>query len=52
MTKCETDDEYRQQLSELKEWNESAGYWLGIDPGLGSEMRAKFVELGLEGYLH
>lgn len=52
LTKCDTDEEYRQELFELVEWNRKNGYWKGIDPGLKPEMREKFVGLGLEELLH
>jgi hypothetical protein len=52
LTTCGTDDEYRQALAELVEWNKKYGWWKGIDPGLSPEFRAKFVRLGLAGFLH
>lgn len=52
LTKCETDEEYIEALSDLVNWNRKSGYWLGIDPGLKPEMREKFISLGLEQLLH
>lgn len=52
LTKCDTDDDYRQAVTEMVEWHSERDYWLGIDAGLGSDMRSKFVVLGLEKYLH
>jgi len=36
----------------LADWNKERGYWMGIDAGLGSDMRACFIQLGLEDLLH
>lgn len=52
LTKCDTDDDYRQAMTETVEWNKSAGYWLGIDPGFCEEMKAQFVNLGMAEFLH
>jgi hypothetical protein len=52
LTKCTTDDEYRQALNEVVKWNKDAGYWLGIDPGFRPEMKDRFVKLGFAELLH
>jgi hypothetical protein len=53
LTKCDTDTDYVQAIRECAEWNKSAGYWIGIDPGYGTgQMRDLFVNLGLEDLLH
>jgi hypothetical protein len=40
------------QVLAIADWNKEAGYWKGIDPGLGEEMKARFVALGLADLLH
>jgi hypothetical protein len=52
LTKCDTDDDYRQALMETIEWNKQAGYWLGIDPGFRDEMKQRFSALGFSEFLH
>jgi hypothetical protein len=52
LVRCETDEEYVQEVRECASWNKGAGYWLGIDPGLGAEMRERFETLGLGDLLH
>jgi hypothetical protein len=52
LTTCDTEDEYRQEIKRMVDWNKEAGYWKGIDPGLKPEFREKFVKLGLAEYLH
>lgn len=52
LTKCETDDDYRQAIAELVRWNRESGYWLGIDAGFGEDMKAAFANLGMSDLLH
>ncbi len=52
LTKCDTDEDYCKALGETVEWNKNAGYWLGIDPGLGHAMEQRFRDLGLGEFLH
>lgn len=52
LTRCSTDDEYRQALQELIDWNKSSGYWIGIDCATRPEMRARFESLGFGSELH
>jgi hypothetical protein len=52
LIRCSTDDEYRDELRAVIDWNKSAGYWLGIDPGGITNMRDQFVALGFEDALH
>jgi hypothetical protein len=52
LTKCDTDEDYRQAVSEMVEWNKNAGYWLGIDPGFSAEMKDRFASLGFSDLLH
>lgn len=52
LTSCDTNEDYVKAVSDMVNWNKKSGYWLGIDPGLKPEMRAKFVSLGLEEFLH
>ena len=52
LTRCGTDDEYAAEVRRCAEWNKEAGYWMGIDPGFGEEMKARFVALGLVELLH
>jgi hypothetical protein len=52
LVQCDTDDEYRQALREVADWNKQYGYWLGIDPGLEPEMKLRFERLGLADLLH
>lgn len=52
LTKCDTDEEYKQAIAEMVNWNKKSGYWIGIDVGFEPEMRARFVALGLEELLH
>jgi hypothetical protein len=52
LTVCGTDEEYKQAVTELVDWNKKYGWWLGIDAGLAPQMKEKFVRLGLEQFLH
>ena len=52
LVQCDTDDEYRQAIRELADWNKKAGYWLGIDPGFQPEMKQHFERLGLADLFH
>ena len=52
LTHCDTDTEYCAEVRRCADWNRDAGYWLGIDPGFGAEMKAKFEALGLAELLH
>jgi hypothetical protein len=52
LVQCDTDDEYKQAVTEVADWNKQAGYWLGIDPGLKPEMKRRFEKLGLADLLH
>ena len=52
---AETDAEFVEYVRELADWNKEAGYWLGIDPGIGEKgdrLRAAFDGLGLADLLH
>lgn len=52
LVRCDTDAEYVDQVKSVADWNKAAGYWLGIDPGLGAAMKARFEALGLGEELH
>lgn len=52
LTRCGTDEEYRQALAEVVRWNQDHGYWIGIDPGFSPAMKERFTALGLAGLLH
>jgi len=52
LTVCDTEADYQQALKETIEWNQKAGYWLGIDPGSGLEMAETFRGLGFGEFLH
>jgi len=52
LTRCDTDAEYAEAVRATAAWNKASGYWKGIDPGLGEEMRERFVALGLADLLH
>ena len=49
---CESDEEFVKELTEFVEWNRESGYWLGIDDGGYKNIRARFHELGMEGFLY
>ena len=51
-TRCDTDEEYKQAIAEVVQWNKDAGYWLGIDPGFGEAMKERFTALGMSELLH
>ena len=51
-TQCDNEAEFTAEVRELADWNKERGYWMGIDAGLGSDMRACFIQLGLEDLLH
>jgi hypothetical protein len=50
--RCSTDDDYKQALRDVIDWNKKAGYWLGIDPGFSEAMKNHFVRLGFGEELH
>ncbi len=52
LIRCDTNEEYMEQMRAMADWNKEASYWLGIDPGLGEEMKIRFTELGLGDLLH
>lgn len=52
LIRCVDDAEFVEQMRSVADWNKSSGYWLGIDPGLGEEMRDRFTALGLADLLH
>jgi hypothetical protein len=52
LTTCSTDEEYKQAVTELVNWNKNSGYWIGIDAGLAPEFKDKFVKLGMREFLH
>lgn len=57
LTKCSSDNEYKQELTSLVEWNKERGYWLGIDPGwpdrdLTIAASQRFTDLGFADLLH
>jgi hypothetical protein len=43
---------YVAQVRAVADWNKENDYWQGIDPGLGEDMKAQFVALGLADLLH
>jgi hypothetical protein len=52
LVRCSTDDDYKQALRDVIDWNKQAGYWLGIDPGFKEAMKNHFVRLGFSEELH
>lgn len=52
LVRCDTDDEYRQALREVIDWNKEAGYWLGIDAMCNERMKERFTALGFADVLH
>lgn len=50
--RCNDDAEFVQVITENKEWNVAAGYWLGIDGMCDERIINKFKELGLGELLH
>jgi hypothetical protein len=52
LVRYSTDDDYRQALRDVIDWNKEAGYWLGIDPGFSETMKNHFVRLGFAEELH
>jgi hypothetical protein len=52
LVRCTTDEEYVAQVRAVADWNKENEYWKGIDPGLGEDMRAQFVALGLADLVH
>lgn len=50
--RCLTDDEYRQALREVIDWNKASGYWLGIDPDFADAMKQHVIRLGFAEDLH
>jgi len=52
LVRCADDTEYVAEVRAVADWNKGAGYWLGIDPGSGDDMRQRFVALGLGDLLH
>lgn len=53
-TKCDTEQEFIDQLRSMKRWNEEYGYrFYGIDPGLSQPvLKERFIKLGLGDLLH
>jgi len=51
-TECESDQEYVEHIHDFAKWSTEMGYGFKLDPGLGPEIKAKFVALGLDEYLH
>ncbi len=50
---AESVSEFTEELQRIKRWNEENGHaFLGIDPGLGDDMRRRFNELSLTDLLH
>lgn len=52
LVRCETDAEFASMVREWATWSIAREYWLGIDPGFGDAMRARFTDLGLADLLH
>jgi hypothetical protein len=53
LTKCDTDADYVEAIRDCADWNKTAGYWIGIDPGFdNSGMKERFENLGLTELLH
>lgn len=50
---CDTPEEFKQELQKIKKWNEENGHrFIGIDPGFNAELKARFIAIGLDEFLH
>lgn len=53
VTECESEEEFVEQLLEIKSWHNGSGWtFRGIDPGLNPDLKEKFVEIGAGDLLH
>jgi len=50
---ADTVEEFVEELKAIKKWNDDNGYrFLGIDPGCGKALKARFQAIGLGELLH
>lgn len=50
---AESDEEFVQEIRNIKQWNESQGHrFIGIDAGLGESLPQQFRDIGLGDLLH
>lgn len=50
---AETPEEFVEAIRNIQQWNSDNGHkFLGIDPGLGTQIAQRFTELGLGELLH
>ena len=49
---CENAEEFIAEIESINKWREDNNDKLRIDPGLGPDLKQKFIDLGLEKYLH
>lgn len=53
LTQLDTDAELKEEVEEMKRWNEEQGHcFLGIDPGFSTDLKAALTTIGLGEYLH
>jgi len=46
-------NEFVEEIKAIKTWNEENGWrFMGIDPGLGEDLKQRFVDIGLKDLLH
>lgn len=52
ITECEDDESFIAEILEMKHWNDTMGFWKGIDGMCNESTINRFKELGLESLLH